>query len=99
MVLAGGKSQSQWKEGNWEKQGEFSWVSFCFANVCLDGFIRVNPVAPASGPLANILLFECDSSRIRVTAGRTQSVTQSTTRCTAAAHMTLWFVFTMTLAT
>src|SRR5437016_8046886 len=87
------------QEATSQEQRAISSGYLCFTNACLDGCIRRNPVGPASGPLANILLFECDSLWIRVTAGRTQSVTQSTTRCTAPAHMTLWFAFTMTLAT
>jgi len=83
------------QEATPQEQRAISSGYLCCAKACLDGCIRRNPVAPASGSLANILLFECDSLWICVTAGRTQS----TTRCTAAAHMTLWFAFTMTLAT
>src|SRR5947207_5377961 len=98
-VLFGGINHHQCKRRHRKNKEQFHRVTFASPTLVSTDVIRRNPVAPASGPLANVLLFECDSLWIRVTAGRTQSVTQSTTRCTAAAHMTLWFAFTMTLAT
>src|SRR5206468_5827079 len=49
------------QEATSQEQRAISSGYLCCANACLDGCIRRNPVAPASGPLANILLFECDS--------------------------------------